>query len=357
VFRKFFASVALIAAAAPVGWAAEVSIRLDGGVFHVVNWTADREPAGGWESILSIYAESRSADPPPLLGAYSVENGALTFKPRFPLAAGMHYRAVFRVGGSAQVVADFDGPKLDRTSSTRVEHVYPSTNTLPANQLKFYLFFSAPMARGEAWRRIHLLDQDGKEVELPFLELNQELWDPDYKRLTVLFDPGRIKRGLVPTNEVGPPLVEGRAYTLVIDQDWMDARGIRLVDGFRKQFHVVAADRTAPESQNWHLTIPKAGTRDPVILNFGKPMDYALLNRLVDIPGMKGIATIDHDESEWRFVPDRAWRTDEDRAISVDSSIEDLAGNRPGRLFDVDTFDRITDHTAHSALLLRFRVR
>jgi hypothetical protein len=356
VLRAFFASVALIAAVVPAGWAAEVSIRLDGGVFHVVNWTADREPAGGWESILSIYAESRSADPPPLLGAYSVENGALTFKPRFPLAAGMHYRAVFRVGGNAQVVADFDGPKLDRTSSTRVEHVYPSTNTLPANQLKFYLFFSAPMARGEAWRRIHLLDQDGKEVELPFLELNQELWDPDYKRLTVLFDPGRIKRGLVPTNEVGPPLIEGRAYTLVIDQDWMDARGVRLIDGFRKQFHVIAADRTAPESKNWHLTIPKAGTRDPVILNFGKPMDYALLNRLVDIPGMKGTATIDHDESEWRFVPDRAWRTDEDRAISVDSSIEDLAGNRPGRLFDVDTFDRITDHTAHSALLLRFRV-
>jgi hypothetical protein len=357
VLRAFFASVALIAAAAPVGWAAEVSIRLDGGVFRVANWTPDREPAGGWESILSVYADSRSADPPPLLGTYSVDNGTLSFTPRFPLAAGMHYRAVFRVGGSAQVIADFEGPKLDRTASTHVEHVYPSIDTLPANQLKFYLFFSAPMARGEAWRRIHLLDQDGKEVELPFLELNQELWDPEYKRLTVLFDPGRIKRGLVPTNEVGPPLIEGRAYTLVIDQDWMDARGIRLVDGFRKQFHVVAADRTAPDSKNWHLTIPKAGTRDPVVLNFGEPMDYALLTRLVALRGVKGVATIDRGESEWQFVPDRAWLPNESCAISVDNSIEDLAGNRPGRLFDVDTFDRITDHTVQSAVLLRFRVR
>jgi hypothetical protein len=345
----------IIAAASP-GWAAEVSIQLDSGVFHVANWTADREPAGGWESILTVYADSRSADPPALLGTYAVDHGALSFTPRFPLAAGMHYRAVFRVGGSAQLVADFEGPKLDRNPSARVDHVYPSTNTLPANQLKFYLFFSAPMARGEAWRRIHLLDQEGAEVELPFLELNQELWDPGYQRLTVLFDPGRIKRGLVPTNEVGPPLVGGRAYTLVIDQDWMDARGIRLAEGFRKQFHVTAADRTPPDPKNWRVTAPKAGTRAALIVNLGKPMDYALLLRLVEVPGVKGTATIDHDETAWRFVPDQPWKAGPYR-VEAGTALEDLAGNRVGRAFDVDTFDRVTKHIENKTVSLPFRVR
>ncbi len=54
------------------------------------------------------------------------------------------------------------------------------------------------MSRGEAYRRIHLLDADGKPIERAFLELGEELWDPDGKRFTLFIDPGRIKRGLKP---------------------------------------------------------------------------------------------------------------------------------------------------------------
>jgi hypothetical protein len=346
-----------IFAAASAGWAADVSIRLDGGVFHVAGWEADREPAGGWESVLSIYADSRSADPPALMGSYSVDGGSLKFTPRFPLAAGMHYRAVFRVRGNAEVVADFDGPKLDRTATTRVEHVYPSSNTLPANQLKLYLLFSAPMAKGEAWRRIHLIDQqDGKEAELPFLELNQELWDPEYKRLTVLFDPGRIKRGLVPNKEDGPPLMEGHEYSVVIDAEWMDARSIRMAEGFTKKFRVVAADRTPPESKNWRVIAPKSGTRDALVVEFGKPMDYALVMRLVEVPSVAGQVAVDKNESEWRFTPAQAWKPGAYK-IEIGTALEDLSGNRVGRAFDVDTFTKVTEHIEKKIVSLPFRVR
>ena len=50
---------------------------------------------------------------------------------------------------------------------TVVEAVYPTAERLPENQLKFYLHFSAPMSRGEAYRRVQLLDEKGKAVELP----------------------------------------------------------------------------------------------------------------------------------------------------------------------------------------------
>ena len=43
-------------------------------------------------------------------------------------------------------------------------------------------------------------------------------------RFTLLFDPGRIKRGLKPAQRrVGPVLEEGKSYTLVIDRGWTDA--------------------------------------------------------------------------------------------------------------------------------------
>jgi len=91
-----------------------------------------------------------------------------------------------------------------------VQHVFPSAAALPANQLKFYVQFSAPMSRGEAWKHIRLLNHEGKPVDLPFLELDQELWDPNYQRLTILFDPGRIKRGLLPREEAGPIIEQGK---------------------------------------------------------------------------------------------------------------------------------------------------
>ncbi len=69
--------------------------------------------------------------------------------------------------------------------------IYPSAGRLARrNQLKFYIHFSAPMSRGEAYRRIHLLDAEGQVLEAVFLELGEELWDPPMQRFTLLCDPG-----------------------------------------------------------------------------------------------------------------------------------------------------------------------
>src|SRR5262249_29639225 len=145
-------------------------------------------------------------------------------------------------------------------SNTIVEHVFPSSGKLPENQLKFYLHFSAPMSRGEAYRHVHLLEESGREVDLPFLELDEELWDPAGKRFTLFFDPGRIKRGLKPREEVGPVLVEGKSYTLVIDRDWPDARGAALKDSFRKRFQVLPPDDAPIDPKNWKITAPRGNT-------------------------------------------------------------------------------------------------
>jgi hypothetical protein len=229
-------------------------------------------------------------------------------------------------------------------------------DVLPANQLKLYLWFAAPMSRGEAWQRLRLLDESGKAVDLPFLEIEQELWDREQRRLTVLFDPGRIKRGLVPNEEVGPPLIEGKRYTLVVDGEWQDANGKAMGAAVRKQFRVAPEDRTPPDPKRWTVKAPRAGTREPLTIEFDEPMDAAMLEHTITVKGHRGVVETGAGEQQWRFTPESAWSAGEYR-ISVDRRIEDLAGNRIGRPFDVDTFKRVSKEIQKQTVELRFRVR
>ena len=75
----------------------------------------------------------------------------------FPITAGVHYHAVFQASGT-RVEAAFDRPQIATNALIRVERIYPSANVLPSNALRFYIYFSSPMSRGEAWPDIHLID-------------------------------------------------------------------------------------------------------------------------------------------------------------------------------------------------------
>ena len=65
-------------------------------------------------------------------------------------------------------------------------------------------------------RRIPLLNEEEQVVRDPFLVLSQELWSPDGRRLTVLMEPGRIKRGIGADPAHDPALVVGQRYSLVV---------------------------------------------------------------------------------------------------------------------------------------------
>jgi hypothetical protein len=342
----------LVALFAGALFAGDAAIHMDGGVFRVTGWTPGAEPAGGWSPVFSVYAGE--GDVPPMVGTYGVESGGLVFRPRFPVAPGMHVRAVFHAPGGEALEAGFAVPKgAPPASTTRVAHVYPSTDILPENQLKFYIYFSAPVQKGEAWRHIQLLNQEGAAVELPFLEIDQELWDRENTRLTVLFDPGRIKRGLVPRQEMGPAIEEGKSYTLAIARDWPDARGAPLAEAFRKSFRVGPPDRQPIDVAKWRITPPRAGTREPLAIAFGEPLDYALLQHAIAVPDAAGTAEVARDETEWRFTPAEPWAAREYRVI-VATSLEDLAGNRVGRAFDVDVFNSVTRKVSRETVTVRF---
>ena len=332
-------------------------------VFHVSG--AKYSPAD-WRNAFAVYVEgageSVSAGQPPILGFYRIEDGALVFEPRFPLEPGMRYRAVLRSpGGGEPLVKVFEIPEEAPEPPTFVEHIYPSASRLPENQLKFYLHFSAAMSRGEAYRHVHLLDSDGKRIDLPFLELDQELWDRDGRRLTVFFDPGRVKRGLLPREEAGVPIEEGQSYTLVVDRAWPDAKRRPLEQDYKKPFTVGPADREPPSLETWKLNPPAAGTGGALTVTFPEPLDHALLLRLVRVvtPArlpVEGQVRVDREETRWRFAPSRPWEPGR-YYLEVGTVLEDLAGNTLDRPFEVDVFERVEERIIEETRSLRFEVQ
>lgn len=318
--------------------AAEPKLVYEDGVVRASGWSG-AAPAEGWGSVLVVRA-SADETAPAMLGEYTQDSGVITFTPRFAPTPGVPLHATFHVN-QATVEATFGEPAQALPATATVAHLYPSTDQWPENTLKMYLTFSAPMASGEAYEHIRVLDDQGQVIVEPFVEIEQELWDASGTRLTVLFDPGRIKRGLVDNEESGPPLVAGRKVTIEIDPSWRDATGAPLASKFSRTIGVTRAVREVVQPRNWKIEAP--GSNDgELVVTFDRPMDHALAQRAISVTKdgsrLEGKIRVEGEERIWRFTPDKNW-TPGQYYLAVDGVLEDLAGNRPGKLFDVDTAD------------------
>lgn len=350
-------AIATLAAARPLQ--SPGSIELSGpntidavGVFvasgipaEVVTAIRTRPSLEDWARIFTVHVGNQSQ--PAMLGDYRLEADSVVFMPSYGIEPGLTYRAVFRpaeladLAGESPIIRDFSVPELQGVPTTVVEQVFPSSSTLPENLLKLYLHFSAPMSRGVAYRYLSLLDPLGEPIELPFLTLEQELWDASGRRLTVLFDPGRIKSGLKPRREVGPALRHGDSFELIVHRQWPDALGRPLVSDHRKSFRVGLPDVLPPMPDLWAVEIPSAGTRESFLLRLGESLDHALLRRLVWITpadsdqALPGEIVIGPRETSWSFQPKDPWEAGAYK-LHVDPWLEDLAGNRVGGAFEID---------------------
>lgn len=323
---------------------------------------------GSWVEILAVFAEQNggtagiaspatSATPmPPMAGSWEWGEGRLRFFPQFPPARSVRYRAELRQPGAPLLTSYFEFPADQNRPSTEVVQVFPSADVLPENQLKFYVQFSAPMSRGGVYEHIHIRDAAGRIVDLAFLELGEELWDPAMTRLTLLIDPGRIKRGVKPLEEIGPVFEVGRRFSLSVGAECHDAAGRPLRVGYEKRFTVAPADRSPPDPQRWAVSTPAAGTREALVLSFDEPMDQALALRLISVDGVEGDAVLGAAERQWRLIPDQPWQRGAHR-IRVATTIEDLAGNNIGKAFDVDVFERVQRRVASGSITIPFEVR
>lgn len=326
-------------------------------------------PAANWPRLLSVFVEQPGIEPLPMIGTHGVENALLRFTPAFPLEPGLRYRAVFDAGQLPRAATTTAGkltttltvPARPERTTTTVTQVYPSADVLPENLLKFYLHFSAPMSRGNIYEHIRLLNEANQPVELPFLELAEELWSADRMRLTLFIDPGRIKREVKPLEEIGPALQAGKRFTLVIGRGWKDAEGNRLKDSFTKRFFVGPPDREPPDPQRWSYQAPPIRTREPLAVDMAKPMDAALAVRMIHVVdatsrAVAGQALLMERERVWKFLPQQVWKPGR-YTLVVETAIEDLAGNNIGKAFEVELNEGAPRRLEQSTVRLPFELR
>ncbi|MEM1410101.1 MAG: Ig-like domain-containing protein [Pseudomonadota bacterium] len=247
---------------------------------------------------------------------------------RFAPACAM-LMAAFAGGASAEV--------CPQPASGETE-IYPSAAVLPANLLRAYLYFPRPMGRGDILEHIALRDASGADVPGAFLGTRYTLWSQDRQRLTLLFDPGRVKTGLAAHDALGRALQEGARYTLVVRGSAQDSQGCPLGADIVHGFAVGPADLTAPDPRTWSLTLPSQGSTAPLSVDLGEPHDHLSLAyrlRVVNGEGAPVAGRIDLERGErvWRFTPRNPWAA-QSYTLTIDPSLEDLAGNRPGVVFD-----------------------
>jgi hypothetical protein len=270
-------------------------------------------------------------------GTYAVAGDALTFTPRFPFVEGRSYTVVLHpeVGGDGGnlVAATIVRPARPVVPTTLVTAVFPTAAVVPRNLLRFYVHFSAPMSEGFA-SQVTLVDvSSGRPLQDALLPMDQELWDPDRRRLTVLLDPARIKRGLVPHEEAGYPLTEGRSVRVEVGAGFRDALGQPLAAAGSRAYDVGPDLRGRVDPDRWNLTPPTAGTRMPLVVQCERPLDEALLRRAVSVEGVAGVGIVGSEERSWSFVPHAPWSAGDHR-LTVDAVLEDIAGNSVARPFD-----------------------
>ncbi len=291
------------------------------------------------EAILSLSLLDDTKKPgPAMLGKYERNARELVFTPRFPLEPGQTYRAVLKLDGES-FTEDRRIPELKNQTPPKVLKIYPTTDVLPANHLKFYIYFDRPMRGGkELFKLIELVDDKGNVIDDPWLL--DEIWDDENNCLIIYIHPGRIKWGVLLRELLGPVLFEKRSYALVVRGALSDPAGNKLGADVVKKFRTTPEDRVRIDLNGWKLTAPKADTREPLTLTLSKSIDHRSLQRFLKVSDAKGeqiagVISIGKEEKTWHFTPTQSWRKGSYR-LDLDGQLEDVAGNTPVQPFDRD---------------------
>ena len=227
-------------------------------LYFFIRYNRDQED---WQDVFPVQTKGSMVN---VAGTYTVGETEVTFTPRFPWANSVQYQSTFDLAQLAKNYNEVYIPpspgnllKLEFslmpniTTSPVVVTIYPTAKQLPENNLKFHIVFNTPMTHGDVYKFVKLYDQAGREIEKAFLVVDQEFWDQEMKVVTILLDPGRIKRGLKANLQMGAPLVSGNNYKLVVNGGWKNIDGALTKSNYAKEFTCIDADRTSVDIENW----------------------------------------------------------------------------------------------------------
>lgn len=207
--------------------------------------------------------------------------------------------------------------------------IHPAGPTVPENLLRIELRYGSPQPLPFDLGRVKLLNAAGVELEHALLDL--ALPSADARRITVLLDPGRVKRGAGPNVDAGRALKAGDAVRLWVAPD----RAGQAPTVRHWRVSPAVSQRLAPST--WRLVAPQVGTRDVLVVDLGGPISAFgdALIAVVDAAGrpVRGQRRLVQGDAVWRFTPSRPWGSGL-HGLRVHPDLEDPAGNRRCAAFE-----------------------
>lgn len=346
VLMKHAALKCVLIAACLVGqsWSAaladEISLTLpvqaDGNIKLALHKEgASREPSGVLQVFVGI-ADGCCDGKTPMAGVYHVDGKNVEFDPAFDFVMGQNYTVLTH--DLTRRLTQFSIGAGSADTPPQVVAIYPGGAEIPENTLRFYIHFSEPMQPHMSAEFIKLVDVNGTADLAAFMTFKQELWNEDRTRLTLLMDPGRIKRGVATNLDLGPALLAGNSYSIVVEGGWPNARDGQEAAPFEHKFIVSPPMRVLPDTELWQFQRPKILSLEPLVIIFDRPFDHQLAQNAITVLDneghrVPGTVSVENYDRTWRFSPDSAWSTPKIR-IAVDARFEDVAGNNFRELLD-----------------------
>ena len=189
---------------------------------------------------------------------------------------------------------------------------YPSGDSLPANALRLYVHFSRAMAARDA-HAPRPPARRGRTARCRWRSWTSRagLWDPGRTRLTLLFHPGRVKRGVAPGERLGPAAARGprvpagggcgdggRGRRPPSDGRSSIASGRRTPTACRRAPRALAVEARGPE---------RAGGGAPAGAARPRPARALDLGRGRTGPACRGHGEAREDETRWSPDARRPW--------------------------------------------------
>jgi hypothetical protein len=200
--------------------------------------------------------------------------------------------------------------------------VTPSGLIVPERLLRISITFATP-PQDEVLNTIDLVQQDGGLIEGALLD--QELWSPDRRTLTLLLDPGRVKTGLIAHDIAG--------WALRPDDHIM----LQIAGRIEHRWTVIRGGCVVPDIGTWRIDAPRAGTDLPLTVVFPGSIDAQSrdLIAVVNESGhrIEGKSQLSDAERVWVFTPASPW-TRGHLSLLVHPRLESPCGDEIGEAFE-----------------------
>jgi hypothetical protein len=204
--------------------------------------------------------------------------------------------------------------------------VQPSGPVIPVNLLRLSIEFAAGV-EGPVLPRLALSRGDGSQIQEPFLD--QELWSPSGRVLTILMHPGRVKSGLKAREEQGPILSDREDVVLTLD-------GIPI-----KRWGVGPLDTVGPVPSAWKVSTVRVESKQRLVVILDGPIEGREADYLAVVDArderVVGRAQLTSGETIWTFTPNLPWQSGA-YALVARGTLEDPAGNRVGSHFETSVY-------------------